>query len=165
MANNIMNFMTLPLHSERALSVAEGDVEFAQRLLAFLDDTISNSIPPDPAPDLEVPSGTHHPCPVRGIPADGSPENDVKRQKDMHYLASKCQQHEHSKTCFKYWRGPPEPKTCRFDLHEDNARPVSTFAVLLHASALHIPCVALASVAKFHPGDEDPVVRLQLFCL
>ncbi|KAJ7818391.1 hypothetical protein B0H14DRAFT_2169863, partial [Mycena olivaceomarginata] len=39
----------------------------------------------------------------------------------------KCQSHEHSKTCFKYWRGPPEPKTCRFDLHEDNFRAESSF--------------------------------------
>ncbi|KAJ7200368.1 hypothetical protein GGX14DRAFT_312675, partial [Mycena pura] len=39
----------------------------------------------------------------------------------------KCQKHNHSKTCFKYWRGPPEPKTCRFDLHEDNTRPQSSF--------------------------------------
>ena len=31
------------------------------------------------------------------------------------------------KTCFKYWRGPPEPKSCRFDLHEDNFRPESSF--------------------------------------
>ncbi|KAJ7811474.1 hypothetical protein B0H14DRAFT_2378326, partial [Mycena olivaceomarginata] len=45
----------------------------------------------------------------------------------MHHLTSKCQQHEHSKTCFKYWRGPPEPKTCRFDLHEDNFKPTSSF--------------------------------------
>ncbi|KAJ7882057.1 hypothetical protein B0H14DRAFT_3082527 [Mycena olivaceomarginata] len=34
-------------------------------------------------------------------------------------------QHEHSKTCFKYWQGPPEPRTCRCDLHEDN--PASFF--------------------------------------
>ncbi|KAJ7823155.1 hypothetical protein B0H14DRAFT_2370282, partial [Mycena olivaceomarginata] len=35
--------------------------------------------------------------------------------------------HDHSKTCFKYWRGPPEPKSCRFDLHEDNYRAESSF--------------------------------------
>ncbi|KAJ7258657.1 hypothetical protein C8J57DRAFT_1234250 [Mycena rebaudengoi] len=45
----------------------------------------------------------------------------------MHNLASKCQQHAHSKTCFKYWRGPPEPKSCRFDLHEENFKLTSSF--------------------------------------
>ncbi|KAJ7200389.1 hypothetical protein GGX14DRAFT_372312 [Mycena pura] len=84
---------------KRALSPDAADVEFSKRLLAFLDDTISNAIPPDPDPNLQ----------------------------DMHNLASKCQSHEHSKTCFKYWRGPPDPKTCRFDLHEDNFKPTSSF--------------------------------------
>ncbi|KAJ7893562.1 hypothetical protein B0H13DRAFT_1625131 [Mycena leptocephala] len=42
-------------------------------------------------------------------------------------IVSQCQTHTHSKTCFKYWRGPPEPKTCRFDLHEDNFRAKSCF--------------------------------------
>ncbi|KAJ7846949.1 hypothetical protein B0H14DRAFT_2308849, partial [Mycena olivaceomarginata] len=37
------------------------------------------------------------------------------------------QSHEHSKTCFKYWRGSPEPKTRRFDLHEDSFRAESSF--------------------------------------
>ncbi|KAJ7851173.1 hypothetical protein B0H14DRAFT_3085829 [Mycena olivaceomarginata] len=32
-----------------------------------------------------------------------------------------------NKTCFKYWHGPPEQKTCRFDLHEDNFRAISCF--------------------------------------
>ncbi|KAJ6556239.1 hypothetical protein B0H19DRAFT_994488, partial [Mycena capillaripes] len=111
----------------RALSTDEADVEFSKRLLTFLDDTISNSIPPDPDPNIDVPSNRHHPCSVRGIPLDGSENNDAKRAKDMHNLTLKCQRHDHSKTCFKYWRGPPEPKTCRFDLHENNSKPTSSF--------------------------------------
>ncbi|KAJ7732241.1 hypothetical protein DFH07DRAFT_688826, partial [Mycena maculata] len=111
---------------KRALSTSEPDVEFGKRLLAFLDDTISNFVPKDPDPNLSVPSSDHHPCSVRGMPVDEetfSPE----RQKDLRNLVSQCQTHTHSKTCFKYWRGPPEPKTCRFDLHEDNFHRDSSF--------------------------------------
>ncbi|KAJ7937899.1 hypothetical protein B0H13DRAFT_1588237 [Mycena leptocephala] len=46
----------------------------------------------------------------------------AQRQKDLRNVVSQCQTHTHSKTCFKYWRGSPERKTCRFDLHEDNFR-------------------------------------------
>jgi hypothetical protein len=51
---------------KRALSIKESDVDFGRRLLAFLDDTISNPVPEDPA--LSVPSNIHHPCSVRGMP-------------------------------------------------------------------------------------------------
>ncbi|KAJ7868385.1 hypothetical protein B0H14DRAFT_2252807, partial [Mycena olivaceomarginata] len=34
---------------------------------------------------------------------------------------------EHLKTCFKYCWDPPEPKSCRFDLHEDNFKAQSSF--------------------------------------
>ncbi|KAJ7687339.1 hypothetical protein B0H14DRAFT_2308036, partial [Mycena olivaceomarginata] len=54
-----------------------------------------------------------------------------------------CQLHSHSKTCFKYWRGPPEPKTCRFDLHEDNVRPVST--VDPETGEIHLRCYGLVN--------------------
>ncbi|KAJ7842470.1 hypothetical protein B0H14DRAFT_2297674, partial [Mycena olivaceomarginata] len=49
------------------------------------------------------------------------------------------QSHSHSKTCFKYWRGPPEPKTCRFDLHEDNFRAVSCFDP--ETGEIHLRCL------------------------
>ncbi|KAJ7257460.1 hypothetical protein C8J57DRAFT_960508, partial [Mycena rebaudengoi] len=112
---------------QRALSPEASDVEFSKRLLSFLEDTISNVIPPDPGSNVNVQSNHVHPCSVRGIPINASPENRTQRQKDLHNVVSKCQKHGHSKTCFKYWRGPPEPKTCRFDLHEDNIRPQSSF--------------------------------------
>ncbi|KAJ7831845.1 hypothetical protein B0H14DRAFT_2364964 [Mycena olivaceomarginata] len=48
-------------------------------------------------------------------------------KKDLRNVVTQCQSHSHSKTCFKYWRGPPESKTCRFDLHEDNFRAESAF--------------------------------------
>ncbi|KAJ7776559.1 hypothetical protein DFH07DRAFT_691564, partial [Mycena maculata] len=107
---------------QRALSSDQSDSEFCKRLLAFLDDTISNAIPSEPQSKVEVPSNHHHPCSVH-LNQTLSPE----RQQDLHNLVSKCQSHEHSKTCFKYWPGPPEPKTCRFDLHEDNFRAESSF--------------------------------------
>ncbi|KAJ7120755.1 hypothetical protein C8R43DRAFT_863814, partial [Mycena crocata] len=111
---------------KRALSTVESDVEFGRRLLAFLDDTISNSVPQDLGLGITVPSDIHHPCSVRGMPVD---EDSVspERQKDLRNIILQCQTHSHSKTCFKYWAGPPEPKTCRFDLHEDNFRPISCF--------------------------------------
>ncbi|KAH7924614.1 hypothetical protein BV22DRAFT_1012894, partial [Leucogyrophana mollusca] len=103
----------------------EGDVQFRDRLLTFLDDSMSNSIPSDPGPEVVVPSTNHHPCSVRGF-ANGNPANlseeqlSRARQKDMHHLVTKCQSHIHSATCFKYWKGPPEPRECRFDLDESN---------------------------------------------
>ncbi|KAF8212804.1 hypothetical protein K438DRAFT_1662306, partial [Mycena galopus ATCC 62051] len=112
---------------KRALRTDETDVEFGRRLLAFLDDTISNYIPENPEPTLTVPSDQHHPCSVRGIPTESDESFSTERQKDLRNVVLQCQSHSHSKTCFKYWHGPPEPKTCRFDLHEDNFRAISCF--------------------------------------
>jgi hypothetical protein len=98
------------------------DPEFQRSLISFLEDCISNGIPDDPDPNLVVPSSRWHPCCVRGI-SPSATESDTLRQKDLHNLVKQCQWHEHSKTCYKYWRGPPEPKECRFDMHEDNAHP------------------------------------------
>ena len=47
--------------------VDQGDSEFCRRLIYFLNDTISNSIPADPDPSLTTPSSQHHPCSVHGI--------------------------------------------------------------------------------------------------
>ncbi|KAJ7826558.1 hypothetical protein B0H14DRAFT_3722322 [Mycena olivaceomarginata] len=96
--------------------------------------TISNSIPPEPQPSVDVPSNKFHPCSVRGVPIvdHGEVEPDglsAERQQELHNVTLKCQSREHSKTCFKYLHGPPEPKTCRFDLHEDNFRAESSFDV------------------------------------
>ena len=105
----------------------ENDTEFHNRLLAFLDDTISNSIPEDPDPDLLIPSSQHHPCSVHGPNLNISGiDLDIARQKDLHHLVKQCQSHTHSGTCYKYWKGPPEPKECRFDLDEKNTRATSS---------------------------------------
>ncbi|KAG1859906.1 hypothetical protein C8R48DRAFT_714127 [Suillus tomentosus] len=78
---------------------------------------------PDPGAQYDVPSSTHHPCAVRGIAIDAAIEGqhtDLDRQKDLHNLVKACQIHRHNATCFKYWKGPPAPRECRFDLGEDN---------------------------------------------
>ncbi|KAF7314095.1 ATP-dependent DNA helicase [Mycena chlorophos] len=111
---------------KRALGIADEDVEFRERLVRFLDDTISNSIPAEPAPTEGVQSDVHNPCSVRGIRAEMD-QFPAERQKDLRNVAIQCQKHTHSKTCFKYWPGPPHPKTCRFDLHEDNYRAETVF--------------------------------------
>ncbi|KAF8130600.1 hypothetical protein EV363DRAFT_1147638, partial [Boletus edulis] len=100
----------------------DGDIEFRDRLLAFLDDTISSSVPEDPLPNVEIPSSMHHPCAVCGPSLDGDTPAVVllRRKKDVHYLATACQVHKHTAMCFKYWKGPPHPRVCRFGLDEKN---------------------------------------------
>jgi hypothetical protein len=107
---------------KQALSSDASDIEFYKHLLAFLDDTISNKIPPEPQPHPEVPSNKYNPCSVRGIPFvdiscpektdDHASQPDIQLtsiipeiQQDIHNVVSQCQSHEHFKTCFKYWRG------------------------------------------------------------
>ncbi|KAG1792668.1 uncharacterized protein HD556DRAFT_1239044 [Suillus plorans] len=99
------------------------DTDFRDRLLAFLDDTISNNVPPDPDPRISVPSTVHHPCAVRGVapyPDRDDLQTKTARQKDLHHLVQTCQVHKHNLTCFKYWKGPPNPRECRFDLDENH---------------------------------------------
>ncbi|KAH7906702.1 hypothetical protein BJ138DRAFT_1137882 [Hygrophoropsis aurantiaca] len=108
--------------------VDEGDSVFRDRLLAFLDDSISNAIPTDPGEDVTVMSSEHHPCSVRGETiGKHSTEGDFRRarQKDLHHLVKNCQSHRHTATCYKYWRGPPDPRECRFDLDESHFCPES----------------------------------------
>ncbi|KZV60816.1 hypothetical protein PENSPDRAFT_678723 [Peniophora sp. CONT] len=108
--------------------VLAGDEEFKARLISFLDDAISNTIPIDPTP---VPDGQRepHPCATRGIPLPdlSNPSAVPARGHDLHRLVRRCQSHKHTQTCYKYWKGPPHPKECRFDLSADNTRPTTTF--------------------------------------
>ena len=98
-----------------------GDTEFRNRLLAFLDDTIASSVPADPLPGIDICSSVNHPCSVRGPSLEGSDDTVIlKCKKDVHCLATACQVHKHTTTCFKYWKGPPEPRECRFGLDERN---------------------------------------------
>ncbi|KZV80405.1 hypothetical protein EXIGLDRAFT_591831, partial [Exidia glandulosa HHB12029] len=111
---------------ERVLADMNG--EFQKRLLAVLDDTISNCVPDDP-PDVEipVPSSAHHPCSVRGPDLSAAlPQLQPARQLDLRNVVLKSQMHTHSGTCFKYWKGTG-PRECRFDLDAANYCPESSF--------------------------------------
>lgn len=106
----------------------DGNMEWGKRLIRFLDDAISNVIPSDPDPDLEISSSLHHPCTVRGVDLS---EPDVglrlkSRLKDMHLLAKECQVHSHTKTCYKH-RKEGKVIECRFDHDENNFRETSDF--------------------------------------
>lgn len=107
------------------------DGEFVKRLLEMLDDTISNAIPALAVPESgsvapgSVASARHHPCAVRSLNPD-DPKYPSLRIADLHHLVLSCQVHRHAGTCYKYWKGPPAPKECRFDLDEGNVNPIST---------------------------------------
>jgi hypothetical protein len=45
----------------------------------------------------------------------------------LHNLAEKCQFHVHTRTCYKYWKGPGYENECRFDVDDANVTPVSSF--------------------------------------
>ena len=103
------------------------DTIFRNNLLAFLEDTISMSVPNDPLPDDDIPSSLFHPSSVRAPLMEGDLDSVRHQlQKDVHFLAQSSQVYHHTHTCFKYWQGHPEPKQCRFDLDERNNRPIST---------------------------------------
>ncbi|KAJ7578607.1 hypothetical protein C8J56DRAFT_725665, partial [Mycena floridula] len=97
--------------------ITEGDADFKERLVQFLEDTISTSIPPDPSPGR----GEYHPSTVTGPPL--IPNDDIAQKtanaKDLHLLGQ-LQAHTHSTTCYKYEAG-----VCRFDMDETNFRPVT----------------------------------------
>jgi hypothetical protein len=119
----------------------EQDKDFGERLIAFLDDTISTEIPPDPEAELLPPDQClPHPCSIRGVSSQLTGKDRVKAQrKDLHRLVKQCQSHVHSKTCYKYWKGPPEPKLCRFDLSPENVRKTSSFQ--METGELNLCCL------------------------
>lgn len=102
--------------------VEGGDQEFGERLCRFIDDSISNGVPPEPA---FMPENDPHPCRVRGprpppedCTAEQRQEYERLRQCDIHRLAKSCQTHTHTHSCYKYWKGGNERKECRFNLDE-----------------------------------------------
>ena len=99
----------------------DNDHDFEARLIGYLDDNISTAVPDDPGDVSDVPSNRCNPCSVRPIlcHADESEESyQLRRLKDLHNLANQCQRHSHNDGCYKYWKGHPEKKVCRFDLDE-----------------------------------------------
>jgi len=118
--------------------VLANDQDFQERLIRFIDDSISNEIPEIPSCE-EIPSDTFHPCSIRGLNGNKYPSQDGARQKDLCNLVKSCQSHRHSATCFKYWRGPPEPKECRFDLGLHRYRAHTEFDI--ETGDLHMRCL------------------------
>ena len=105
-----------------------GDMEWGQQLIRYLDDAITNVIPDDPDPQLSVPSSIHHPCSVRGIDLE-EPDLGLRLKswlKDLYNIAKECQIHSHTKTCYKYRRAG-EDLHCCFNHNEDNFREMTEF--------------------------------------
>jgi len=118
----------------------DGDSEWGKRLARFLDDAISNIIPDDPDPGLEIPSSIHHPCTVRGVDLN-EPDTGLRlksRLKDVHLLAKECQMHSHTKTCYKYQK-KGQISECRFGHDENNFRETSDFDP--ETGELHLRCL------------------------
>ncbi|KAF5335803.1 hypothetical protein D9611_009612 [Ephemerocybe angulata] len=100
---------------------------FQQQFTAYIEDCISSAVPEPPMPDVTVASDTHHPCSVRGVNfRDPNECTFTHREKDLYNLVKTCQVHAHRATCFKYWKGPPAPKECRFNLGDAACVPEST---------------------------------------
>ena len=97
------------------------DPNFKSRLLTYLEDTICTSVPVESDGCLSVPSDNFDPVSIRGLNRglEYIPTCD-ERLKDLHNIVERCQRHVHNATCYKYWKGPPEPKECRFELDTNN---------------------------------------------
>ncbi|EFI26879.1 hypothetical protein CC1G_15280 [Coprinopsis cinerea okayama7 len=103
----------------KAKLLHEANALFRDKLAEYLDDIIVNSIPkiPPGATTTTVQSDRFKPSSVRGYdPLLDDEQSCLKRSKDFRNLVIDCQVHEHTPTCYKYWRGPPAPKECRFNL-------------------------------------------------
>ncbi|KAF8059274.1 hypothetical protein FPV67DRAFT_1398523, partial [Lyophyllum atratum] len=94
--------------------------DFQQRLVAFLDDTISNAVPPAPESMTAVPSSQFRAASVRGLNGMLQPTEEDEAM-DFHNIVEQCQVHSHSKTCYKYSKDQ-----CRFDLDPSNFIPITT---------------------------------------
>ncbi|RXW18892.1 hypothetical protein EST38_g6956 [Candolleomyces aberdarensis] len=93
--------------------------QFRTRVINYLDSCIFSAVPPDPGDHIDVPSSKHHPCSVLGVDfSDPEASTPAHRQKDLHNVVNATQIHNHHATCYKYWKGPPDPKECRFGLDE-----------------------------------------------
>ena len=119
--------------------VMSGDSDFQKRLIDFLDDTISNEISELPTPQQNVPSATLNPCSVRGLNGQTFPDSEQAKKENLHFLVKNCQSHRHTHTCYKYWKRPPEPKECRFDLGEHRTQKCTYFDE--KTGDLHLRCV------------------------
>ncbi|KAI0708654.1 hypothetical protein C8Q76DRAFT_626943 [Earliella scabrosa] len=133
--------------------IKTGGVDFRKRLVEYLDDTISTSVPPS----LEDPPDQHdgpvqprsfrqrrtakpHPSSVRGLPlnADISTAHYARdAREDLIDLVVKNQSHKHSDTCYKYCGDGP--RICRFDL--DPANVISETTADMDTGELTLRCL------------------------
>ncbi|KAJ3009702.1 hypothetical protein NUW54_g2705 [Trametes sanguinea] len=111
----------------------EDGEQFGQRLIAFLDDTISTSIPPpfdeNDREEIRRHKPSKKPLTTRGVELTDSLQGEDlarARRRDLRLLVACCQHHEHTATCFKYQKEGEANPTCRFELDEDNYIPEST---------------------------------------
>ncbi|RDB20445.1 hypothetical protein Hypma_012444 [Hypsizygus marmoreus] len=96
--------------------------DFKARLVSFLEDSIASSVPDELVPDVDLPTSSNHPCSER-MSTNANPHI---RRKHLRILVERCQRHKHNDTCWKYWKGPPHPKECRFDLDPKKIQPTTT---------------------------------------
>ena len=91
------------------------DDAFQKIMISYLENMISTCVPSNSGCNLTVPSDKLEATSIRGLNKgiEYEPQDD-EHQKDLHNLVKRCQRHVHNATCFKYWKGPPEPKECRF---------------------------------------------------
>ncbi|KAI0717170.1 hypothetical protein C8Q76DRAFT_587604, partial [Earliella scabrosa] len=114
--------------------IRSGGDEFRQRLVSYLDDTISTCVPPDLSPNPSSRLYDHksrstskpHPSSIRGLPLllshRTSPEEySQAAHEDLRNLVQRNQTHKHSKTCYKYCSDGPQ--VCRFDLDPSHVVP------------------------------------------
>ncbi|KAJ3911579.1 hypothetical protein F5877DRAFT_93759 [Lentinula edodes] len=108
----------------REKAMGDPDSPFCRRLIAFLDDTISNSVPAASSNCPRIPSTDLHPSSVRGTTMLGYHGYDCDSkeilQQDLHNLVHSCQVHKHTATCYKYCKDNSKPKECRFGLDDSN---------------------------------------------
>ena len=117
--------------------VLAGDLKFQEQMITYLDDCISNEIPFSGSEDITVQSDNSHPCSIRGV---YNLTDTAARQKDLSNVVKRCQSHQHSATCYKYWKGPSEqPKECRFGLGPDRFREKTNFDE--NTGELHMRCL------------------------
>lgn len=113
------------LHYKALCETMLKDPSFSSRFFDVMNDTIVNSVPVDPVLDATTgASASVHPCSTRGVELNTVNDlNSPERLADLANLVERCQRHQHTATCYKYWKGPPHPKECRFDLAEENTIP------------------------------------------
>ncbi|THU90134.1 hypothetical protein K435DRAFT_586449, partial [Dendrothele bispora CBS 962.96] len=105
------------------------DDNFTDRLVEYLDDTISTEIPSSSLSSTVADSNGVHPCRIGPVLRTPFERDESYRQRlcsDLMKLVRKTQVHTHSSTCYKYWKNGKSPRSCRFELDESNTQATTT---------------------------------------